>query len=492
MNRKGRVTHVILGDDRQIEIPRIVSRKIAGKRLSGLRCIHTHVKREPITQDDLNDLVLLRLDLIVTVDILQDGAPAKLTMAHISPDTEKPHTIIGPAPFAEIEKNFDGLITMVEAELEKTFSALAVDSDQIALLIHVSDLPQNIMESSINELAQLARTAGIYAADTVTQRRKTPNPRYLMGKGKLRDFMVKALSMGINTVIFDTELTAGQLKAIADFTDIDVMDRTQLILTIFERHAKSRDGKVRVELARMKYLLPRLGAKESALSRIRGGIGLRGPGETTAETQRRHLQRRISTFEKELEQLKSKREEKRKRRIRGAAKAISIIGYTNAGKSTLLNKLTGSKTMVKDILFSTLDPSTRKLWLGETKTAVISDTVGLIRDMPDSLLGVFRATLEELKESDLLIHLVDASDPGFEEHIETAEKIMRDLGLLLDLDSAPVVTVFNKIELIDSETAKNICKRFGATGISASTGQGIKELLERVKGALFDATVTAH
>lgn len=476
VDRKGRVTHVILGDDHQIEIPEIRARRVGSKRLTGLRCIHTHVKRENITRDDLNDLLLLRLDLMATVEVLPDGAPGKITLAHVNVQSDEPYLVNGPAPLEEIQKLFEGLIPQIESDLERQSSLVSVDKKQTAMLIHVSDLPQDSMDSSLNELEELARTAYIHVVDRVTQRRENPDPRYLMGKGKLQEFMIKALSHGINMVIFDTELSPLQLKAISDFTDIEVMDRTQLILTIFERRAHSSDGMVRVNLAKMRYLLPRLGAKESALSRIRGGIGLRGPGETTAEIQRRHLKSRIEKLEKELETLKLRRNVKRKAKIRSRVKTVSIIGYTNSGKSTLLNRLTGSRLFVEDLLFATLDPAARSVRLPGGLKAVISDTVGLIRNMPQSVEGVFRATFEELVESHLLIHLVDISNPDFENHIKTTDKTLQDIGL----HKLPLLTVFNKVDLVNGEDCRGICRRFDALPVSAKNGAGIKELLERM------------
>jgi GTP-binding protein HflX len=496
IDRRGRISHVIAGDDTQIVIPDIGQRRqdgtARGRRLSGVRCIHTHLKHEPLTQDDINDLLLLRLDLMVSVDVAADGSPGRVMLGHIAPGLEEPCKILGPLPLAEMQEQFESLIPDIESELDRLSSSITVGGMPAAMLIHVSDKPGMLVDSSLDELAQLARTAGIEVADRVVQRRK-PDPGFLLGKGKMREFMIRALSHAIDLVIFDTELSGGQLKAVTDFTDIEVMDRTQLILGIFDKHASSRDGKLRVKLAQMRYLLPRLGAKESALSRIRGGIGLRGPGETTAETQRRHLKGRIARLETELEELKTKRAEKRKLRIRRELKTVSIVGYTNAGKSTLLNRLSGSDVRVEDLLFSTLDPITRKVRLPSGPATpkqtereggqftVISDTVGLIRDMPPSLMGVFRATMEELAESDLILLLVDISDPDFDEHLGVAEAVLREVGLQF----VERLIVFNKIELADPETVEAVCRRRSAIGISAKTGRGIVELLGAIAGRLF-------
>ena len=474
---------MIAGDASRIVIPDISRRMIdgrpRGRRLIGVRCIHTHLKHEPLTQDDINDLLLLRLDLMASVEVLEDGSPGKVSLGHIAPGLDEPCTIQPPLPLAEMQSYFENLVPGIESELDNLSDAISVGGKPTAMLIHVSDQPSGLVDASLTELESLARTAGIEVADRVVQRRK-PDPRYLLGKGKLQEFMIRVLSHAIDMVIFDSELTAGQLKSVTDFTDVEVMDRTQLILSIFERRALSRDGKLRVQLAQMTYLLPRLGAKESALSRIRGGIGLRGPGETTAETQRRHLQGRIARLQKELDELKTKRAEKRKLRIRREVKTISLVGYTNAGKSTLLNRLTGSDERVEDLLFSTLDPSARKLRLAGGN-AVISDTVGLIRDMPPSLMGVFRATLEELAESDLIVLLVDISDDDFKAHFAVSESLLQDVGL----QNVERLTVFNKIELADPETVEAVCLRYDALSVSAKTGKGIEELLDALSARLF-------
>jgi GTP-binding protein HflX len=462
-------------------IPELPMVRGGKKRLSGRRLIHTHVKRgEGLTTDDINDLLLLRLDSMTVVEILTSGAPGKITLAVISPESKDRYESHQSANLAEINNTYAGLIEQAESDLETAATPYMVKKGQTAMLIHVSEKTEAEMDSSLNELEELALTADITVVDRVTQLRAVPDPKYLIGRGKLKDFMVAALSHGIDIVIFDTELTASQLKAVTDFTDIEVMDRTQLILSIFEKRAKSSDGKVRVSLAKMRYLLPRLGAKESALSRIRGGIGLRGPGETTAEVQRRYLKGRIARLEKELEELKSKRETRRRARLQSEAKIISVIGYTNAGKSTLVNRLTGSSLYVEDRLFATLDPSARRLRLPHGLPTVISDTVGLIRDMPESIVGVFRATLEELSESDLILNVVDISDPGFEEHMETTNEIMSDVGLA----EIPSVTVFNKTDSCGLEQPEGVALRFGAISVSAKNGSGIKTLLGEIESAL--------
>lgn len=484
-NRKGKITHVILGNDSQIVIPELPLARLGKKRLSGLRLIHTHVKSgEDLTTDDINDLLLLRLDSMTVVEILPSGNPGKITVAVIAPESREGYESHRSTTLAEANNIYAGLVEQTESDLETAATPYMVKKGQTAMLIHVSKKSETEMDSSLNELEELALTADINVVDRVTQSRAVPDPKYLIGRGKLKDFMISALSHGIDIVIFDTELTASQLKAITDFTDIEVMDRTQLILSIFEKRAKSSDGKVRVSLAKMRYLLPRLGAKESALSRIRGGIGLRGPGETTAEVQRRYLKARIARLEKELEELKSRRETRRKGRLQSGVKIISVIGYTNAGKSTLVNRLTKSSLHVEDRLFATLDPSARRLRLPSGLQSVISDTVGLIRDMPESIVGVFRATLEELSESDLILNVVDISDPDFEGHMKTTDEIMYDVGLT----DIPSITIFNKTDSCVLEQLEGVAHRFGAFPVSAKSGDGIKPLLKEIESMLAEET----
>ncbi len=480
IDRKGKITHVILGDDRQIVIPEIRWRRTGSRRLVGLRCIHTHLKKEGFTRDDINDLMLLRLDAMSVIDVTPDGAPERIILGHLSTETENGYFLHESTALRKAQEYYRGLIKNIEAELEKISPAAPLEGERTGLLIHVSNLSQERMESSLNELEQLARTAGISVVERVVQRREKPDPHYLMGKGKLREFMIKALSHGINLVIFDAELLPSQIKAISDFTDIEVMDRTQIILSIFQKRAHNRDGKVRVALAQMRYLLPRLGAKETALSLIRGGIGLKGPGETTAKVARRHLEQRIKKLEKELEELKRKRVVKRKARVRSAIKTVSIIGYTNAGKSTLLNRLTGSSQFVEDLLFATLNPATRRLRLPSGTRVVVSDTVGLIRDMPKAVEGVFRATFEELAESHLLIHLVDISSPEFENHISTVKKILVETGT----GDVPALMVFNKMDMADTADWRAICRRFDAIAVSAKEETGIASLLEKIESEI--------
>jgi len=303
----------------------------------------------------------------------------------------------------------------------------------------------------------------------------------------LNELLVKCMQLGVDLIIFDQNLTPGQMAAISDLTELRVLDRTQLILDIFAQRAHTRDGKIQVELAQLKYLLPRLAKKTLALSRLTGGIGGRGPGETKLEIDRRRVRDRINLLEKELQRLVIEREQKRARRTKAGIPVLSIVGYTNAGKSTLFNLLTKSQFNAEDKLFATLDTATRRLSYGfqflneqVTREAVVTDTVGLIKDLPKDLMGAFRPTFDELQESSILIHMIDVSDPQFPEQIEAVEKILIEL----DLDRIPRLRVFNKEDKIDPQDARAISQRYGGISISAMYPQGLERLFQAVEGKL--------
>jgi len=277
--------------------------------------------------------------------------------------------------------------------------------------------------------------------------------------------------------VFDQDLTPVQARMIAAMTDLKVIDRSQLILDIFARRAHTLDGKVQVELAQLKYILPRLSGKGTAMSRLMGGIGGRGPGETKLETDRRRIRDRISRLEKQLKSLGKGRLQRRQRRIKTGIPIVSIVGYTNAGKSTLLNALTQSEVFTEDLLFATLDTSTRRLRFPKEREVIITDTVGFIRQLPKSLMGAFKATLEELVDSHLLLHVVDISNPRFEEQIRAVDRILQDL----DLHEVPRLLVFNKIDLIPAEEVAPFCRRFDAIAVSACQRQTFADLLREME-----------
>jgi len=332
-------------------------------------------------------------------------------------------------------------------------------------------------ESSLDELKELSRSAGVEVFDTVIQYRPEPDPKFLLGKGKLSSLVIKAMQMGANLLIFDHELTPAQVRSITDFTELKVIDRTQLILDIFAQRAHSREGKIQVELAQLKYLLPRLANTEKALSRLTGGIGARGPGETKLEINRRRIRDRIHLLEKAILGIEKSRGQRRVKREKAAIPVISIVGYTNAGKSTLLNALTASSVFTEDRLFATLDPKSSRLRFPCDAEAVITDTVGFICDLPSDLFAAFRATLDELKEADFLLHVVDISNPHFEDHIQAVEKIFAELGIA----GKPALLVFNKVDRFpDPALLADLGRRFGAIAISALDPATLPPLVEKL------------
>jgi len=306
----------------------------------------------------------------------------------------------------------------------------------------VSTESQQRAEESLAELAELTSSDNILVLDTVLQRSRKVNHRLIIGKGKLAEIMIRALQLDANLFIFNQELNPSQIRSITDYTEMRVIDRTQLILDIFAHRALSREGRLQVEMAQLKYMLPRLSTRDDALSRLSGGIGTRGPGETKLETHRRRIDDRLARLTKELEQVGKERYRRRARRRKKELPVLSLVGYTNAGKSTLLNTLTNSDITAEDKLFATLDPTSRRLRFPHDMEVVVTDTVGFIRQLPAELLQAFAATLEELQEADLLVHVIDLSNPSFREQMQVVEELLREL----DLEDIPCLKVFNKID----------------------------------------------
>jgi GTPase len=319
--------------------------------------------------------------------------------------------------------------------------------------------------------------------DTVIQRRDRIDPKFVIGKGKLDDVVVRAVELDAQTLIFDRNLSPSQISAIAKNTDLKIIDRSQLILDIFAQRAQSKDGKLQVELAQLKYSLPRLGQKDDSLSRLTGGIGGRGPGETKLEIGRRRAKERVAHLEAQLKTLAKQRQQRRRRRGRLDVPIVAIVGYTNAGKSTLLNTLTQSDVLAEDKLFATLDTRSRRLRFPEEREVVITDTVGFIRDLPKDLFAAFRATFEETADADLLLHVVDAADQAKQKHIETTEKLLAEL----DLDKIPRLLVYNKIDLVSAPEAEALRRQYeGALFISATNRETTRALLDRIAELLAE------
>jgi GTP-binding protein HflX len=481
IDRSGEVKYVVLGDDREIIIPDLSGYGMGRSGLRGLRCIHTHLKGEPLSQDDLNDLALLRLDMMVSLVVGDDGLPGVVSYAHlIPPDPEGQIHLLQKAPsIYALDLDFGSFIRSLEAELERSRSESfdLGDTREKAILLSVTQAPLREAEDALDELTELARTADVVVLDRIMQRSRKMNPRSLMGEGKLKEVVISALHRGATLLVFDQDLTPVQARTIAAMTDLKVIDRSQLILDIFARRAHTLDGKVQVELAQLKYILPRLSGKGTEMSRLMGGIGGRGPGETKLETDRRRIRDRISRLEKQLASLSKGRLQRRQKRIKKGVPIVSIVGYTNAGKSTLLNALTQSEVFTEDLLFATLDTSTRRLRFPEDREVIITDTVGFIRQLPKSLMGAFKATLEEMVDAHLLLHVVDISNPRFEEQIRAVDRILSDL----DLEEIPRILVFNKIDLIPAEEVAPLCRRFEAIAVSAQRRKTFADLLREME-----------
>lgn len=481
LDRQGSVLHVIVGDDREIVIPDLSGYGLGRSGLRGLRCIHTHLKGEPLSQDDLNDLALLRLDLMVALGVGEDGLPGAVHYAYLLPPGpgERSAEVLSAASIHHLNLDLGVFLRGLDAELERRMAETVDLSDprEKAILISVSQQPRQEIEDSLDELTELARTADLLVLDRVVQRPRQLNPRYLMGEGKIKEVIIRGLQKGATLLVFDQDLSPTQVRTLSAMTEIKVIDRSQLILDIFARRAHTLDGKVQVELAQLKYILPRLMGKGTAMSRLMGGIGGRGPGETKLEIDRRRIRERITRLEKQLDNLARGRLQRRQKRIRAAVPIVSIVGYTNAGKSTLLNALTQSAVFTENLLFATLDTSTRRLRFPQEREVIITDTVGFIRQLPKSLLGAFKSTLEELEDADLLLQVVDLSNPRFEEQIAAVERILADL----DLARIPRLLVFNKIDQVPAEEASALCRRFQAIGVSALDRSSFTPLMQALQ-----------
>ncbi len=480
--RSGSITHVIVGDANGVFIPGLEAYPLGRKALRGLRYIHTHLKDEPLNNEDLSDLALLRFDIIAAISI-KDSLPHKIYAAYLMPygSKEKYETIT--EDFYHFDLDFSSFVRSLENEMDRSRVIDQKDRRERAILVSASVGPRYAMEDSMEELKELAQSSDLAVLDTVIQRLKVVNPKYLLGEGKLREIVINAVDKGATLLVFDQDLAPSQIRAIADTTELKVIDRSQLILDIFARRAHSRDGKAQVELAQLKYMLPRLTGKGTAMSRLMGGIGGRGPGEMKLELDRRRIRDRIARLEKELKVLSEARRQRKQRRVENRVPIVSIIGYTNAGKSTLLNTLTRSSTIVEDKMFATLDTASRRLRFPREREIIITDTVGFIRDLPKDLLAAFKSTLEELEDADLLIHLVDMAGPRHEQQIASVENILKDLKL----DSKPRLLVFNKLDQVAKDEAGNIEARYDAVAVSARQPETLALLLKAVEQRIWES-----
>jgi GTP-binding protein HflX len=488
VSRKGEVVSVIVGDDKNILIPDLGRFRLGLGRLKGLRCLHTHIHSEPLSREDLTDLLLLGLDLMVSIEVGEEGSPGPMAYAHILPENSRGEkwSLQKVPDVGQLHLDFQELMESLEDELSRSREARTLKQRERAVLVGVSAGPVWQIKESLEELHDLAVSSGVEVTDAVVQRLKQVDARFLIGKGKLSELALRCLQTGSTLLIFDHELTPAQVRSLTDATELKIIDRSQLILDIFARRAVTREGKIQVELAQLKYLLPRLGTKNTAMSRLTGGIGGRGPGETKLEINRRRVRERITRLNRELDQIRQQREDRRRlRNVRGIP-VISIVGYTNAGKSTLLNSLTRSHVAVEDRLFETLDPSSRRLRFPRERDVIVTDTVGFIRDLPEDLMEAFAATLEELHDADLLLHVVDASSPRMEDQIKTVEGILRKL----DLESIPLILVLNKIDRLDPAQTADLAKSLKGIPVSALNPKTFFGLLQEIEHLIWPRSST--
>jgi GTP-binding protein HflX len=483
VDRKGKVAYVTVGDHNGIVIPETREYRSAPGRLKGIRCIHTHLDDERLTRDDFTDLALLRLDLMAAISVTHDGLPKYVQISHILPgkSDDQPYRVYDPMNPGKIDIGCIELIQSIEEEL--SHSTLLHESDknmERALLVSVSTASRRAARDSLDELKELVLSSGIQIADIILQQRKMVNSRFLMGSGKLKDLAILALQKGATLLIFDQELNPSQIRSITDQIELKVIDRTQLILDIFSQRAQTKEGKLQVELAQLKYLLPRLVTKNTAMSRLTGGIGGRGPGETKLEINRRRIRERITRLEQSLERVRKQRHQQKALRSKKLLPIISIIGYTNAGKSTLLNSLTKSNVLAEKRLFATLDPSSRRLRFPRDREVIITDTVGFIKNLPEDLMVAFRATLEELENADILLHVIDISNPRYEEQIQSVENILSDLNL----DHIPTVRVLNKQDLVPSNALDQALRSLGGISLSAREPKSLTPLITKMESMI--------
>ncbi|MGB3512568.1 MAG: GTPase HflX [Microcoleaceae cyanobacterium] len=508
INRRGQIIRVGIGTPHQTQIPPLELPRYGASRLSGIRCIATNLKSEAPSQAALTAMVIQRLDAMVMLTLTGEGFKRRgggstgyikqTYLAHLLPtkpqqdtDTENIQQLnfwsVSPPLSLDMlaKQDFIELIEGLEAEFEREFVAQEVDSDRDTVLLvglKVDRMTNQQFEDGLAELVRLVDTAGGQVVSTIRQNRSRPHPQTVVGEGKVQEIALTVQTVGANLVVFDRSLSPAQVRNLETKIGVRVVDRTEVILDIFAQRAQSRAGKLQVELAQLEYTIPRLTGRGQAMSRLGGGIGTRGPGETKLETERRAIQQRVSRLQKEVNQLQAHRSRLRQRRQHEEVPTVAIVGYTNAGKSTLLNTLTNAEVYAEDQLFATLDPTTRRLVVpdavtGEPSTIVLTDTVGFIHELPPALIDAFRATLEEVTDADALLHVVDLSHPAWQSQVHSVMNILAEMPET----PGPALMAFNKIDRADGETLKFAQEEYPmALFISASKALGLETLRQRL------------
>lgn len=500
INRRGQVIRVGVGTPRQTQIPPLELPRYGAKRLSGIRCITTTLKSDPPKKPSLTAMVLQRLDLLVTLTLTGSGFQRRgggatgyvesAYLAHLAPESDPNReeglywNVSPPLSLDMLTKqDFLDLVEGLETEFEREYVAQQVDSSHQRLVVvglMSEELSQQQFEDGLAEVTRLVDTAGGEVLQVITQRRSRPHPQTVIGAGKVQEIAIAVQTVGASLVAFDQDLSPAQVRNLEKEIGVRVIDRTELILDIFAQRARSRAGKLQVELAQLEYLLPRLVGRGEAMSRLGGGIGTRGPGETKLETERRRIQKRVSRLQQEVNQLQSHRSRMRQQRQKQEVPTIAVVGYTNAGKSTLLNSLTNAEIYAEDQLFATLDPTTRRLAVpseGELKTVLLTDTVGFIKELPPSLIDAFRATLEEISEADAMLHVVDLSHWAWQSQIQSVSNILEEMPIM----PPESLWVFNKIDQVENERLTEARTAFPkAIFISAEQRLGLEVLREKM------------